>query len=123
MADCIRAAWDSTAVQSAVRYAAANKHLFMWPWEDAPHSIAHGILDDETYDWYNIVCTMLRTGGIPLVADETLLADAHKLAHTHTQITPSATGSAGLAGLMLMKRANAIAEFENVALYFTGIER
>ena len=66
---------------------------------------------------------MLRTGGIPLVADETLLADAHKLAHTHTQITPSATGSAGLAGLMLMKRANAIAEFENVALYFTGIER
>ena len=123
MADCIRAAWDSTAVQSSIRYAAANKHLFMWPWEQAPHSVAHGILDDETYDWYNIVCTMLRTGGIPLVADEQQLILANELARKHTDITPSATGSAGLAGLMIMKNANAIAEFENASVYFTGIER
>ena len=123
MADCIRSAWDSTAVQSVIRYAVANKHLFMWPWESAPHSIAHGILDDETYDWYNIVCTMLRTGGIPLVADEDHLELAHRLAHEKTDITPSATGSAGLAGVILMKEAHALAEFENVAVYFTGIER
>lgn len=123
MADCIRSAWDSTAVQSVIRYAAANKHLFMWPWETEPKSVAHGILDDETYDWYNIVCTMLRTGGIPLVADEAHLQQAHALAYRHTAIRPSATGSAGLAGLMLMKEANAISEFENVCLYFTGIER
>ncbi|MBO4351531.1 MAG: pyridoxal-phosphate dependent enzyme [Proteobacteria bacterium] len=123
MADCIRSAWDSTAVQSAVRYAAANKPLFMWPWESAPHSIAHGILDDETYDWYAIICTMFRTGGIPLVADEDHLKAAHDLAHSHTDITPSATGSAGLAGLMLMKEANAIADYENACIYFTGIER
>ncbi|MBQ4359675.1 MAG: PLP-dependent lyase/thiolase [Proteobacteria bacterium] len=123
MADCIRAAWDSTAVQSVIRYAAANKNAFMWPWESAPHSIAHGILDDETYDWYAIICTMLRTGGIPLVADEAHLEEAHKLAHQHTAIRPSATGSAGLAGVMLMKEAHAIAEYENVSVYFTGIER
>ena len=123
MADCIRAAWDSTAVQSTIRYAAANKHKFMWPWEQAPHSVAHGILDDETYDWYAIVCTMLRTGGIPLVVDEDHLIKANELAHAKTPVRPSATGSAGLAGLMLMQEAHAIAEFENVTLYFTGIER
>ena len=123
MADCIRAAWDSTAVQSAIRYAVANKHAFMWPWESTPHSVAHGILDDETYDWYAIVCTMLRTGGIPLVADEEHLIRAHELAHTHTSIEPSATGSAGLAGVLLMKEARAIAEYENACIYFTGIER
>jgi threonine synthase len=123
MADCIRSAWDSTAVQSVIRYAAANKHSFMWPWESAPHSVAHGILDDETYDWYAIICTMLRTGGIPLVADEEHLKAAHAMAHAHTAIRPSATGSAGLAGLMLMNEAHAIAEYENVSLYFTGIER
>lgn len=123
MADCIRSAWDSTAVQSVIRYAAAYKNSFMWPWESAPHSVAHGILDDETYDWYAIICTMLRTGGIPLVADEDHLKAAHAMAHAHTAIRPSATGSAGLAGLMLMNEAHAIAEYENVSLYFTGIER
>ncbi len=123
MADCIRSAWDSTAVQSVIRFAAANKNAFMWPWESAPHSIAHGILDDETYDWYAIVCTMLRTGGIPLVADEAHLKTANELAFAHTDIRPSATGSAGLAGLLLMKEANAIADYENICLYFTGIER
>ena len=123
MADCIRAAWDSTPVQATIRYAVANKHKFMWPWETAPHSIAHGILDDETYDWYSILCTMLRTGGIPLVADEDHLIKAHALAHEKTEMRPSATGSAGLAGLMLMQEAHVISEFENVCLYFTGIER
>lgn len=123
MADCIRAAWDSTAVQSVIRYAIHNKHKFMWPWETQPHSVAHGILDDETYDWYNIVCTMLRTGGVPLIADEEQLKRANVLAQTHTSIRPSATGSAGLAGVMLMKDAGAIAEYENVCVYFTGIDR
>lgn len=123
MADCIRSAWDSTAVQSSVRYAAANRHVFMWPWEAEPKSLAGGILDDECYDWYAILCTMLRTGGLPLVVSEKRIALAHDLAHRHTLVRPSATGSAGLAGLLLMKEANAIADYENICLYFTGIER
>lgn len=123
MADCIRAAWDSTEVQSVIRIAANRKNAFMWPWESTPHSVAHGILDDETYDWFAILCTMLRTGGIPLVADEEHLVRAHELAHNYTAIRPSATGSAGLAGVMLMKEANAIPDYENIQIYFTGIER
>jgi len=123
MADCIRSAWDSTAVQSIIRYAAAKKHVFMWPWENPTPSMAHGILDDETYDWFAILCTMLRTGGLPLVADESYIARAHTLARETTAISPSATGSAGLAGLLLMKEARAIADYENACLYFTGIER
>ncbi len=66
---------------------------------------------------------MLRTGGIPLVADEELLKEAYRLAHEKTQISPSATGSAGLAGVMLMQKAGAIREYENISIYFTGIER
>ncbi len=123
MADCIRFAWDSTEVQSVIRIAANRKNTFMWPWESTPHSVAHGILDDETYDWFAILCTMLRTGGIPLVADEEHLVRAHELAHNYTAIRPSATGSAGLAGVMLMKEANAIPDYENIQIYFTGIER
>jgi len=32
----------------------ATKHRseFMRPWETMPQSVAHGILDDETYDWW-----------------------------------------------------------------------
>lgn len=123
MADCIRSAWDSTEVQSIIRIAANCKNTFMWPWESTPHSVAHGILDDETYDWFAILCTMLRTGGIPLVADEEHLIQAHELAHAYTSIRPSATGSAGLAGLMLMKEAKAIPDYEHIQIYFTGIER
>lgn len=123
MADCIRSAWDSTAVQSAVRYAAAYKHLFMWPWEVEPKSLAGGILDDECYDWFAVLSTMLRTGGLPLVADESRIARAHDLAHSQTSIRPSYTGSAGLAGLLLMKEANAIPDYENACIYLTGIER
>ena len=52
----------------------------MWPWETEPHSIAHGILDDETYDWAAVVEAMLTTGGRPVVVSEELLARANQLA-------------------------------------------
>ncbi|MDR1709906.1 MAG: pyridoxal-phosphate dependent enzyme, partial [Candidatus Accumulibacter sp.] len=38
--------------------AARRRSRYMRPWETAPHSIAHGILDDETYDWLEIVRAM-----------------------------------------------------------------
>ena len=34
---------------------ASHRSQFMWPWEEPPHSVASGILDDETYDWLAIL--------------------------------------------------------------------
>eukprot|EP00945_MAST-04E_sp_MAST-4E-sp1_P003152 g3152.t1 len=42
--------------------AAKDRATYMYPWEN-PHSIAHGILDDETYDWLSLVDGMISTEG------------------------------------------------------------
>ena len=54
-----------------------HRSEFMWPWETVPHSLAHGILDDETYDWVALVEAMLRTGGQALVVSEDEIAEAN----------------------------------------------
>ena len=95
----------------------------MWPWETTPHSIAHGILDDETYDWLAVTEGMLATGGLALVVSEAILAEAHRLSREHTGIRAEPTGTAGLAGLIQMQRAGLIGPGESSAVLFTGVER
>jgi threonine synthase len=95
----------------------------MWPWEDEPRSIAHGILDDETYDWLAVVEGMLATGGRPYVVSEDLLARANALARETTGIDVDPTGSAGLAGLLALREAGEIGDDERVAVLFTGVVR
>ena len=95
----------------------------MWPWEEEPHSIAHGILDDETYDWLAVVKGMLESGGHPIVVDEAGLAEAHALAQAATGINVDPTGAAGLAGLLHLHRQGQIAPNERVAAIFSGAER
>src|SRR5581483_1673089 len=51
----------------------------MRPWPD-PHSLADGILDDETYDWIAAVSVMVESGGSPIVAAEADIRRAHELA-------------------------------------------
>ena len=72
----------------------------MRPWEAAPASVAHGIVDDETYDWLAVVRGLVDTGGSVVVADEQALVDANHLARSTTGINVDHTGSAGLAGLL-----------------------
>ena len=48
--------------------AARHRSAFMWPWEPEPHSVAHGIVDDETYDWRACVEGLLASGGGPVIA-------------------------------------------------------
>jgi threonine synthase len=110
-------------VQRAVAKAAAQRSAFMQPWEKAPKSVATGILDDETYDWRAVVEGMLVTGGRPLVVTEGSLLDAHRLASSATGINVDATGAAGLAGLLEMRRSGAIGANDHAAVLFTGIQR
>ena len=86
-------------------------------------SIAHGILDDETYDWLAVVEAMLATGGRPVVVDEDRLAEANALARAATGIDVDVTGSAGLAGLLDLHAAGEIGPDERVAVLFTGVVR
>ncbi len=112
----------AAAVRAALRFARAHRPLHMWPWETAPHSIAHGILDDETYDWAVVVEGMLETGGWPVVADEPTLVAARMLAHD-AGVNADATGAASLAGLLDQRMRNAIGAHERVAVLLTGVER
>lgn len=80
--------------------AARARSRFMWPWETAPASLAHGILDDETYDWWAIAAGMRATGGAPVVVSEEQLARAHELVRRHTHVRASHTGTAGVAGIL-----------------------
>jgi threonine synthase len=110
-------------VETALRFASHHRSAFMWPWETEPRSVAHGILDDETYDWLAVVEGMRATGGHPLVVDEETLVEANALAQETTGIAVDHTGSAGLAGLMAMHAAGEIEDDERIALLFTGVVR
>jgi len=109
--------------ETELDYAASHRSEFMWPWEQEPHSIAHGILDDETYDWLAVIEGMLATGGTPLVVGEDTLAEANALAAEATGIDVDPTGSAGLAGLLALHAAGEISRDERVGILFTGVIR
>ncbi|MEW6059789.1 MAG: PLP-dependent lyase/thiolase [Actinomycetota bacterium] len=112
----------STAVE-AMAYARAHRSEFMWPWEREPKSVAHGILDDETYDWAAVVGGMLATDGSPVLVSEETLMEANDLAHETTGVDVDHTGSAGLAGLLDLSRRGEIGRDERVAVLFTGVRR
>ena len=107
----------------ALHYAATHRSEFMWPWESVPHSVAHGILDDETYDWHAVVRAMFATGGSPVVVDESLLEEANSLGRATTGIDVDHTGTSGLAGLLKLLRDGAVDPSERVAVLFTGVRR
>ncbi|MFZ2012982.1 MAG: pyridoxal-phosphate dependent enzyme [Nocardioides sp.] len=111
-----------SAVHEALHRAARHRSSYMWPWEHEPHSIATGILDDETYDWRAIVDGMLVTGGRPLVVSEECLARAHQLGHA-AGYAVDATGSSGLAGLLDLVAAGDVGQDDRVGVLFTGVER
>jgi threonine synthase len=110
-------AWEKLG-DTPLDTAARTRSRYMWAWETTPASLAHGILDDETYDWWAIAEGLRATGGAAVVVDETHVAAAHAAGRDHTRIPASATGTAGLAGVI----AHAPAE-TGVAVVFSGAER
>jgi threonine synthase len=123
--DAIVAGSDSAerALAEELGYAARHRSEFMWAWESEPRSIAHGILDDETYDWLAVVRGMLVTGGTPVLVDEGRLIEANDLGRTTTGIDADHTGTAGLAGLMELIRDGSVGPRESVAVILTGARR
>jgi len=110
------------AIDAALHHAATHRSVYMWPWEQVPKSVAHGILDDETYDWWVLVDAMIRTGGFPLTVDEATLIAAHEAVARHTTISASATGTAGVAGVLEMQRSGWLRAAEIVGVLLTGAE-
>ncbi len=118
-----RQAGTGATAEDALRYAAAHRSAFMWPWEEAPRSIAEGILDDETYDWVAVLRGMAATGGTTVVADEETPREANRVAREATGVAVSHTGSAGLAGLLHLRREGGIATGARVGVLFSGVQR
>jgi threonine synthase len=114
---------DSTDLETALEHAAAHRSQYMRPVTEPPCSVATGILDDEAYDWREIVRGMLETGGWPLVVDEETLVRARDHGAPSTGIAVDATGSAGLAGVYALASADALRRDETIAVLFTGAQR
>lgn len=113
-------AWSAAAAAGLdARDVSAHWEELMIPWTD-PQSAADGILDDETYDWLGVFDVMRASGGRPIVVAEEAVARAHQLAG-RTTIDTSATGSAGLAGLL--EADGAPEPGERVAVILSGVER
>lgn len=110
-------------VDEALVFAAHHRSAFMWPWEEEPKSVAHGILDDETYDWHAVVRGMIASDGSPVVVDEATLERANQLGTTATGIPADHTGTSGLAGLMALRDRDEVGPQEQVAVLFTGARR
>jgi threonine synthase len=119
-AAALRDHFASEVVQDQLRYAARHRSEFMWPWEEPPKSLAEGILDDETYDWFAIVRGMMESGGYPVVVSEEDLRRARELALSALPRPVSFTGVAGLAGLLVLRGEAAVKSHERVAVLFTG---
>ena len=108
--------WDRAA---AFEQPAQHWRDVMTVWDD-PHSLADGILDDETYDWLGVVENMRRSDGEPVVAPETQIVRAHALA-VDDGFDVSPTGSAGLAGLLAAR--DRVGDGERVAVVMSGVAR
>ena len=100
-------AWRALNEERVTPHAAAKaRGKYMWAW-DNPHSVAHGILDDETYDWVALCDGMQRTGGRTLSVDDESIVRAHEYAKRELGVTACHTGAAGLAALMVARQGQA----------------
>jgi threonine synthase len=117
-------AWQKLQQSNApLSDAAQHRSEYMWPWESEPKSIASGILDDETYDWFSIATGLRQSGGSVVTVSEDRLIQAQALGQTQSGIQVDATGTAGLAGLLEMRSRGEISKDDTCAVLFTGAIR
>jgi len=115
----------AAARESTYRRMKEEPDCYMWPWHDPPKSIAHGILDDETYDFRDCVEAMINTGGVALGVSETAIEQARAATEREANIgTPiSYTGAAGLAGLLTAAELGIVKRGESAVVLLTGARR
>lgn len=114
---------DPDLIDEVLELADIDAERFMWPWEAVGHSAASGILDDVTYDWRTVVGPMLRSAGWPVQVTESMVHRAHETGTSLTGIAASATGTAGLAGLLDPVTSDAVHRDDTVVVLFTGVAR
>lgn len=114
-----RLAIDERDHELSDREIAERWQELMVPWP-APHSVADGILDDETYDGLGVIAAMRRSGGGPVVATEDDAVAAHALAH-RAGFSASHTGAAGLAGLLAVR--DQVPDDERIVVVMSGVAR
>jgi len=104
-------------------HAATHRGEFMRPWPTAPHSVAHGILDDETYDWVELVTGMAETGGGAVLASESKLLAANTEVTENLGLAVCHTGTAGLAGALTARAEGVDLPSGAIGVLLTGAER
>ena len=92
----------------------------MRPWSGDPYSIAHGILDDEVYDWRAILDAIERRGGGVIVVSEDKLKEANDVGRRWNRFSASHTGTAGLAGLLAAREEGLFDKRQFAVTLFTG---
>lgn len=108
-------------VEAVIDEVVVDRGRWMPPWPTPAASVAHGILDDETYDGVALLRAMVRTGGSPVVVDEAGLLAAEAHARAVTSVDADATGTAGVAGLLAWARTEPAPE--RIAVLLTGTRR
>ncbi len=114
---------DAGALAVVMSLANNEPDRFMYPWEPVGETAATGILDDLTYDWLGILEPMIRTGGWPVVVDEPAVVEAHRVGRDVLGLDVSATGTAGMAGLVDRELSRSISADESILVFATGVER
>ncbi len=123
MAGWLQRNHDRPEITAETRHAKRHRSRYMWPVEEPLTSVASSILDDETYDWMEVVRGMIETGGWPVTVDEKTLVRAHEHGTATTGIAACPTGTAGLAAAFTLQAAGALDDGEQVAVLFTGTRR
>jgi len=94
---------DGVSIRDVCRGQRQSRYMFPW---DHPSSVAHGILDDITYDWVELVRAMEATEGDAITVTEDDIIRANQVAKSELKVNACLTGSVGLAGLLSMARNN-----------------
>ncbi len=114
---------DAGALAVVMSLAENEPDRFMYAWDPVGETAATGILDDLTYDWLGVIEPTVRSGGWPVVVDERAVVEGHRVGRDVLGLDVSATGTAGMAGLLDREVATSIAADESILVFATGVER